>query len=143
MIDYIQAEHVVFVTNCPGHNRKLCLRGFSCILLGGELRLLTDALVGSDTLELLKKFNFNKGFFGTNGISIESGFTTSYPTESSIKSAAIARCQQAYILADASKFDSLTAITFADIHAASIITSRLKDKRYLDHADVIEVEDLI
>ncbi len=143
MIDYIQAEHVVFVTNCPGHNRKLCLRGFSCILLGGELRLLTDALVGSDTLELLKKFNFNKGFFGTNGISIESGFTTSYPTESSIKSAAIARCQQAYILADASKFDSLTAITFADIHTASIITSRLKDKRYLDHADVIEVEDLI
>lgn len=143
MIDHIQAEHVLFVTNCPGHNRKLCLQGFSCILLGGELRLLTDALVGSEALELLKKFNFNKGFFGTNGISIESGFTTSYPAESSLKSAAIARCQKAYILADSSKFDSIAAITFADIHAASIITSRLKEKRYLDHADILEVEDSV
>ncbi len=142
MIDHIKAEHALFVTNCPGHNRKLCLQGFSCILLGGELRLLTDALVGVDTLELLRKYNFNKGFFGTNGISIESGFTTSYPTESSIKSAAIARCQKTYVLADTSKFGSIAAITFADIYAASIITSRLKSTRYLDYTDVYEVEDL-
>lgn len=143
MIDQIQAEQVLFVTNCPGHNRKLCLQGFSCILLGGELRLLTDALVGSDTLESLKKYNFNKGFFGANGISLESGFTTSHPTESSIKSAAMAKCQKAYVLADTSKFGIIAAITFADIHAASIITSRLKNKRYLDHTDIFEVEDLV
>jgi DeoR family fructose operon transcriptional repressor len=142
MIDHIQAKQVMFVTNCPGHNRKLCLQGFSCILLGGELRLLTDALIGSDTLELLKKYNFNKGFFGANGISLESGFTTSHPTEASIKSAAMAKCQKAYVLADASKFGNIAAITFADIHSASIITSRLRNKRYLDHTEVFEVGDL-
>ncbi len=140
MIGHIQAKNAIFVTNCPGHNRKLCLRGFPAILLGGELRLLTDALVGTDTLEALKKYNFNKGFFGTNGISMDSGFTTSFPTESSIKSAAIARCQNAYILADSSKFDSLAAITFADIYEASIITTRLADKRYLNHTKIFEVE---
>jgi DeoR family fructose operon transcriptional repressor len=141
MIGHITAENAIFVTNCPGHNRKLCLRGFSSILLGGELRLLTDALVGTDTLEALKKYNFNKGFFGTNGISIDSGFTTSFPTESSIKSAAIARCQKAYILADSSKFDSLAAITFAEIYEASIITDHLPDNRYLNHTEILEVED--
>ena len=141
IIDHIKAENVLFVTNSPGHNRKLCLRGFTCILLGGELRLLTDALVGCYALELLEKFNFNKGFFGTNAISLESGFTTSYPTEASMKSAAIARCQKAYVLADASKFGSVAAITFADISSATIITSCLEDKHYLEYTEILQVED--
>ncbi|MDC7245666.1 MAG: DeoR/GlpR family DNA-binding transcription regulator [Sphaerochaetaceae bacterium] len=143
MIDHIKTEHALFVTNCPGHNRKLTMRGFRSILLGGELRLLTDAVVGCYTLELLKKFNFNKGFFGTNAVSIREGFTTSYPTEASIKSAALSRCQNAYVLADASKFGSLTAITFAEIYSASIITSTLNDKQYLDHTNIFEVEKLV
>jgi DeoR family fructose operon transcriptional repressor len=143
IIDHIKAEQVLFVTNCPGHNRKLCMRGFRSILLGGELRLLTDAIVGCYTLENLKRFNFNKGFFGTNGVSIHEGFSTSYPTEASIKSAAISKCQSAYILADASKFGSLAPITFAEIYSASIITSHLNDKHYLDHTTIFQVEDLI
>ena len=73
--------------------------------------------------------------------SVFSGFTTSFPTESSIKSAAIARCQKAYILADSSKFDSLAAITFAEIYDASIITDHLPDNRYLNHTEILEVED--
>ncbi|WP_422479135.1 DeoR/GlpR family DNA-binding transcription regulator [Pleomorphochaeta sp. DL1XJH-081] len=142
IIDHIQADQALFVTNCPGHNRKLSLQGFNCILLGGELRLLTDALVGCYALESLQRFNFNKGFFGTNGISIESGFTTSFPTEASIKSAAIERCNKAFVLADASKFGSIAAITFADIYSVSIITRHLKDKRYLDHADIFQIEEM-
>ncbi len=118
------------------------MRGFCCILLGGELRLLTDAVVGCYTLEFLQKFNFNKGFFGTNGVSIQEGFTTSHPSEAAIKSAAITKCQNTYVLADASKFGSLGPITFADIGSASIITSHLNDKHYLDHTNIFQVEDL-
>lgn len=142
LIDHIRAENLFFVTNCPGHARKLSLLGISCLLLGGELKSLTDALVGFDTLDLLKKYNFNKGFFGTNGISIESGFTTFDPNEAAIKRAAIAKCQKAYVLADDSKFGNVAAITFSDIYGASIITNKLKDRRYMEHAEVFEVECL-
>lgn len=141
MLDHIQAHNVIFVTNSPGHNRTLSAKGFTCILTGGELRVLTDALVGPYAKDQLTKFNFNKGFFGTNAISRDYGYTTSDHIEAAIKSDAMARCHKAYVLADTSKFGSVAALTFADIGSAIIITSRLDDKRYLEFTEVLQVED--
>ena len=44
-------------------------------VLGGELKPETEALVGPDALATLDRYNFNCGFWGSNGIAAEQGFT--------------------------------------------------------------------
>ena len=39
-------------------------------MLGGELKKETEALIGAEALESLEKYNFTKGFFGANGITM-------------------------------------------------------------------------
>ena len=48
-------------------------------------------------------------------------------------------CQKAFVVADSTKFDQITPITFADLENATIITDILKDKRYLDFTNILEV----
>jgi len=55
------------------------------IVLGGECRSLTGALVGSFTEEVLKDIYADKVFLGANGFSIERGLTAPNPTEAHTK----------------------------------------------------------
>lgn len=68
--------------------------------------------------------NFNKGFFGTNGITEKSGFTTPDINEALVKETAFAHCHFKYILADSSKFGETSAVTFGNIKDATIITDK-------------------
>ena len=55
------------------------------------------------------------------------------------KKTALKHCQEAYVLADSTKFDQITPITFANLEDAIIITDILKDKKYLDYTNIMEV----
>jgi DeoR family fructose operon transcriptional repressor len=52
----------------------------------------------------------------------------------------MARCKSAFVLADSSKFNKISPITFAGISSATIITGRLEDKKYRDYTTVLEGE---
>ena len=140
MIDFISEKNAVFVTNGFPHAAKLAANGFTVYIIGGALKSTTEAIVGTEALNNLKIYNFTKGFFGTNGISTKSGFTTPDSSEGIIKSTALSRCTHAYILADQSKFNQIAPITFASISSAVIITGSLSDKKYRDYTTVIEGE---
>ena len=56
-----------------------------------------------------------------------------------VKKTALKHCQEAYVLADSTKFDQITPITFANLEDAIIITDILKDKKYLDYTNIMEV----
>ena len=121
------------------HASKLADRGFTAFVISGQLKKSTAAIIGTYAVESLQSYNFTKGFFGTNGISLQAGFSTPDPTEACVKKTAIKHCQQAYILADSTKFDQITPITFANLKDAVIITDVLKNKKYLDYTNVLEV----
>ncbi|SDP55980.1 DeoR/GlpR family DNA-binding transcription regulator [Selenomonas ruminantium] len=140
LIDFLTETSAVFVTNGMQHAAKLAAKGFKVFIIGGAVKSVTEAVVGTEALNNLKCYNFTKGFFGTNGISPKSGFSTPDADEGTIKSAALARCKNAYILADRSKFNKISPITFANISSATIITGRLEDKKYRDYTTVIEGE---
>jgi DeoR family fructose operon transcriptional repressor len=139
MPDFIKAKDVLFVTNSPGLNYRLVSRGFHSILTGGELRIVSDILFGQDVIEYLQKFNFTKGFFGVDAVSLEGGFAVALPNVLGIKQTAIKRSQRAFVLADSSKFDTLAAVTFAQISDATIITDKLANPRYRELTEVYEV----
>ena len=71
---------------------KLSENGFRVILIGGELKAATEAIVGNEAYAALQKYNFTKGFWGTNGVSELSGFTTPDINEAMIKG----MCHEAY-----------------------------------------------
>ena len=142
MIDYIIEKKANFVTNSIGVAKKLALRGLNVYIVGGKFKISTEAIVGVEAVEGLMKYNFTKGFFGTNGISEKAGFSTPDILEATVKEEAVKRSAKAYILADKSKFNKNSSITFAQIDKAMIITTELCDDKIKKYAQVVEVNKL-
>ncbi|WP_027397023.1 DeoR/GlpR family DNA-binding transcription regulator [Anaerovibrio lipolyticus] len=140
LIDFLTDNGATFVTNGMQHAVSLLAKGIKVFIIGGAVKAVTEAVVGTEALKSLENYNFTKGFFGTNGISPKSGFSTPDADEGAVKSEAMARCKSAFVLADSSKFNKISPITFAGISSATIITGRLEDKKYRDYTTVLEGE---
>ncbi|MBD7913170.1 DeoR/GlpR family DNA-binding transcription regulator [Clostridium cibarium] len=140
MIDFIEEKNAVFVTNGIVHAKKLIQNHCKTYILGGELKLITEAIVGVEAINSLRKYNFTKGFFGTNGVDKQRGYTTPDISESMVKEEAINRSKKSYILCDTSKFEQISSITFGEINKAIIITTKLKDKLYKEMTKIMEVD---
>lgn len=132
MIDFITSKNVSFVTNSFNHAKRLTQRGFQVFIPGGEIRPDTEAIVGEECVLMLENYNFTKCFMGTNGISVSAGFTTQNIKEARVKTAAINGSRKSYILADHSKFDMISFVTFAHINEAGIITDTLSSEKWSD-----------
>lgn len=142
MIDYIIEKRATYITNGIVHAKKLAQKGFMVFVLGGELKFSTEAIIGVEAISSLCKYNFTKGFFGTNGISEVSGFSTPDVKEALVKEEALKRSGRAYILSDSSKFNKISCVTFAKIDSAVIITTKLKNKKIEKYTQVMEVEEI-
>ena len=123
MLKYITPKNVTFVTNGLYHALTLSKMGYKVFITSGEAREITGSIVGSEAVKSLIKYNFTKGFFGTNGIDIKAGYTTYEEKEALIKGAALKKCKEAFILGDESKFNKIAPITFANLKDAVIITA--------------------
>lgn len=140
MIDFIEAKEVVFVTNGIAHAKKLIKRKFKTYILGGELKLTTEAIIGVEAINSLRKYNFTKGFFGVNGIDMERGYTTPDIKEALVKEEALNRSKVGYVLCDDTKFGEISSVTFGEINKAKIITTRLADNIYENLTEILEVD---
>lgn len=127
LIDYISAENTYYVTNSLTIGKKLSLIGKKVFIVPGEFKKGTGALIGASTCEYLDNFNFSIGFFGTNGIHEQVGFTTPDINEAMVKSKAISRCNKVYFLADSSKFGKVSKVTFSNNPNLEIITNVKND----------------
>ena len=140
MIDYITSRQAVFVTHAVNHALRLAALDVRVILLGGEVKSVTETAVGEEALEYLEKFRFTKGFFGTNGISLETGFSTPDPKEAAIKTKALYASRRSYILADESKFGVESNVRFADFKDAKVITTAAPDGEWKKQKNIIQVQ---
>lgn len=141
MIDNIKAVNATFVTNSIFNIKGLTKNHLKAFLLGGEYKESTDAIVGEKALNELSKYNFTKGFFGTNGISKDRGFTTPEIKEAMIKELAIKNTRECFILSDVSKFGKISAIKFADFDRVKVITNKDKNNEYLKYKNVMEANN--
>lgn len=137
LIEFIKARDIIVVTNGIVHAKKLLEKGIKTFILGGELKAITEAIVGSTTVEDLKKYNFSKGFFGVNGVSNQHGYTTPDVNEAMVKAQAIKMCKESYILADKSKIEKVSFITFGAIGDSTLITTEIDNNVY--DTNIIEV----
>lgn len=141
LVDYIMEKKATYVTNSMEHGRKLVHKGCKTYILGGKLKAVTEATVGAETIEALNRFNFTKGFFGVNGISLKLGFTTPDMSEAMVKMRALEKCANPYILSDSSKFSKISPVTFGKFADAIIITTVIKYDEFKKCKNIIEVDD--
>lgn len=139
MVDYITAKNITVITNGIAHAKELVKKGIKVIILGGELKSSTEAIVGLTAAKNIHYYNFSKAFLGTNGITLKQGFSTPDPDEAFLKAAAIDRAFVSYILADSSKFGKVSTVSFAQLESSAIITDKLNDKEFNDKTVVKEV----
>lgn len=122
MLDYLTEKSVTFVTNAVEHARRLAVAGYRVLLVGGELRGTTEAVVGAQTILALQEYHFTVGFLGANGVCRRHGFSTPDNSEALVKKTALGQCNKVYVLADSSKFGEVSAVSFAGYHDAEIIS---------------------
>ncbi|AGX43191.1 DeoR/GlpR family DNA-binding transcription regulator [Clostridium saccharobutylicum] len=139
LIDFIEAKNITVVTNGISHAKKLLEKGIKTFILGGELKAVTEAIVGSSAVDDLKKFNFSKAFLGTNGVSNKNGYTTPDMNEAMVKAEAMKRSSESFVLADQSKLEEVSFITFGAITDSTLITIKINGNNNSYDTNVIGV----
>lgn len=139
MIPHLKNTNATYVTNGVVHAYRLLRAGFNVCLIGGRLRHATEAVVGSEAIRGLMKYNFTKAFMGTNGVSADEGFTTPDTEEAAIKQCAIERSFVSFVLADHTKFNRAFPVTFSRLDACCILTDRMPKGKIGEKTIVKEV----
>lgn len=124
LIEKLKGKNITVVTNGLMHIDELIKNNIKTILIGGEVKGTTKAIIGTEAMENLEKFRFDKCFIGTNGINIESGYTTPELNEAVMKKKVINLSDESYILADETKFNKNSNIKFSEIDKCKIITTK-------------------
>ncbi len=138
MIDFLTERNAIYVTNSISHAKKMVRLRLKTFLIGGELKENTNVIVGADAILQVQKYNFNKGFFGTNGINAKLGYTTPDVREALIKRVAIESTQSGnrYVLADHDKFGLSSAVTFSEFGGTLVITDKRPESPYNKLIDI-------
>ena len=136
MLDYIGQKNITFVTNAVAHAQRLVSMKKKVLLIGGELKASTEAVVGSQAILTLQEYHFTKGFFGSNGVARKSGCTTPDASEAMVKRTAMEQCASSYVLCDESKFGHVSSVTFAPFYGTTFLTDKV-------HAGYEDCENVI
>lgn len=94
---------LTIVTNSLPAIVELAGHGPRLVVIGGELRPLSQALVGPLTLPLLDELFVDRAFMGTFSLSLDAGLTTTDPAEAFTKERVLGRAREVVLLVDSSK----------------------------------------
>jgi len=120
-----QRKDITVATNSLRAAVELSGRGPRLILIGGELRRLSQTTVGTLTRLVLDEIRVVKAFMGTMGFSLPEGPTTSDPNEAYTKKLVMERADQVILMMDSSKAGKKAFARAGDIrHVTTIISDK-------------------
>lgn len=114
------------VTNSLRVAAELAAKGPALILIGGELRRLSQTFVGPLTRFTLEQIHVDRAFMGTIGLSATAGLTTTDPREAYTKRLIMEHAQEVILLADSSKIGKLSFARFGELERLNVL---ITDKR--------------
>ncbi len=85
------------------------------VMPGGTLQNDTVSLIGIDGLEILRKYNVQRGFFGAHGLALPEGLTDVSAEEAEFKRQMVAMCRQTIAVLDATKWGRVGLASFAQL----------------------------
>jgi DeoR/GlpR family transcriptional regulator of sugar metabolism len=126
-----ERTNITVVTNSLRAAHELAGRGPRLVLISGELRRLSQTIVGSLTRFSLRELYVDKAFMGTMGFALKEGLTTTDPGEAFTKEFVMTRARQVILLADSSKSGKVSlarAGRLENIHV--LVTDKQLDKNF-------------
>ncbi len=121
-----ERSDITVVTNSLRVAAELAGGGPALILVGGELRRLSQTFVGPLTRFTIGQIHVDRAFMGTIGLDSKSGLTTTDPREAFTKELIMRNAGEVILLADGSKIGKTSFARFADL---STINTLITDKR--------------
>jgi DeoR family transcriptional regulator, fructose operon transcriptional repressor len=135
--------NLTVVTNSLRAALELAGRGPRLILIGGELRRLSQTLVGPLTRFTLEELNVDIAFMGTMGLSLSEGLTTTEPAEAYTKQLIMHRAGKVVLLADSSKAGKVSFARAGLLEKVDIfITDRMLDREFSEKLRRMRIEVL-
>ena len=123
MIPFLSSiSNVKVVTNSVKHAALLIDQGIETLILGGTIKISTNAVLGSGASEQLRKLRFNRCFIGMNGARVDAGFTTPDSEEAMIKKSRLKIVKKLMYYWTILNFNKLLFAQVAAIEDAEIIT---------------------
>ena len=123
--------NLTVVTNSLRAAHELGGRGPRLILIGGELRRLSQTMVGPLTRCVLRELHVDKAFMGTLGLTLKEGLTTTDPSEAYTKELVMSQARQVILLADSGKAGKVAfarAGRLENVHV--LVTDKGLDKNF-------------
>lgn len=136
MVDYLENINnlTILTNNLEVIFRAVKYKNINLISLSGTLNRETLSFVGATSISTIKNFNISKAFMATTGFSISNGVTNSSSLESDIKRTVISKSSKIILLADSSKFNSVSLMTYCDLEDIDIlVTDKMPDKNISDY----------
>lgn len=125
----VDRTDITVVTNSLRAAIELSGRGPRLILVGGELRRLSQTTVGPLTRPVIDVLRTDKAFMGTMGLSWPEGLTTSDPGEAYTKELAMRHATHVFVLADHQKAGKAL---FARAGDPQLVQTLITDERFPD-----------
>lgn len=116
-------DRLTVVTNSLPVANELVGRGPRLILLGGELRATSQAIVGPLTRHLLEEIHVDRAFMGTFALSLEDGLTTTDASEAYTKRLVLTRAREVILLADSSKIGTRSFVGAGRLSEVDVVVT--------------------
>ncbi|MFS0906534.1 DeoR/GlpR family DNA-binding transcription regulator [Priestia aryabhattai] len=145
MITFLKNKQVTIITNnLDIIVQALPFENLNVISTGGLLERNTKSFSTYNKPNSLKKYNFDKVFMASTGVSISKGVTNSSPIESAIKEAVIKRNAEVFLLVDHTILDKYAMGTYCGLEEIDyLITDDVLDKSYQHYATENNIELVI
>jgi len=101
------------ITNSIPAALELTKAGYDLLLIGGQVRNHSLALIGPWGVKNLESYHVDRAFMGTSGITLAHGFSTPDSLDAQMKQAMIRIADKTYVLTDSSKFGHNCMVSFA------------------------------
>jgi len=117
-------RNLTVLTNCIAVAQELMdAPEITVVMTGGRLRRDTASLVGGENLDVLARYNIQKGFFGAHGIDFVEGLTDVSADEAEVKRLLVAKCRMVIAVLDASKWGRVGLSSFAAFSFVRVIVT--------------------
>jgi len=130
LIHELVNKNITVVTNSIHHAVQLVEKQIPTVMVGGSVKMATDASIGGVALNQINQLHFDRAFIGMNGV--DDGYYTTPDLENA---------KQTYVLVDSSKIGQTCFAKVAPLKRAIVITSQGHEllQAIKEKTEVIEV----
>jgi len=133
IIDFIGSKHnLTIVTHALHIIKRIKEINLNCelVVVGGNFKWTTEAMVGPMAEEFLENLRVDKAFIGANGFNLNDGATTPDPKEGKMKEIAMKIASENFLVFDRSKWEEMYFYRFAEMNQIDfIITDKINSEK--------------